>query len=121
MLYFNILKEHQLKAPGADIFPKELLSNARHRFRTLCLQVDARPIRFHDLRHTFASCLTVAGVDIRTVQELMRHKSLAMTLRYAHLHPDYLKGATDVLAGTQTALQKHKGPAAASCEDYVKQ
>ena len=39
----------------------------------------------------------MAGVDIRTVQELMGHKTIAMTLRYAHLSPDHKRRAMDAL------------------------
>jgi site-specific recombinase XerD len=52
---------------------------------------------FHDLRHTFASRLVMAGVDLRTVQELMGHKTISMTLRYSHLSPDHKKSATNAL------------------------
>ncbi len=53
--------------------------------------------RFHDLRHTFASKLVMAGVDIRTVQELMGHKDIKMTMRYSHLSDRHLREAVAVL------------------------
>lgn len=48
---------------------------------------------FHTLRHTFASWLAIAGTDIYRIKKLMRHKTLKMTERYAHLIPDATKAA----------------------------
>ena len=55
-------------------------------------------IRIHDLRHTFASHLVMAGVDLPTVQELMGHKTIQTTMRYAHLAPGHLKAAVQRLS-----------------------
>lgn len=45
-------------------------------------------IRFHDLRHTFATRLVRSGVDIVTVQHLLGHSNIMMTSRYAHSDAD---------------------------------
>jgi len=51
-------------------------------------------ITFHSLRHTFASWLALQGETILTIKELLGHKTLAMTQRYAHLIPDQKRQAT---------------------------
>jgi len=56
-----------------------------------------RRVTFHSLRHTFASWLVMEGVDLYTVKEMLGHKDLTMTQRYAHLAPDTLRGAVNVL------------------------
>jgi len=58
---------------------------------------DAKLVDFtwHDLRHTFASRLVMAGVDIRTVQELLGHKSITMTMRYSHWSPEHRVAALE--------------------------
>ena len=53
---------------------------------------------WHDLRHTFASRLAMAGACIRTIQEALGHKSIAMTVRYSHLSPDFVQDVVDKLA-----------------------
>ena len=52
---------------------------------------------WHGNRHTFASRLVMAGVDLRTVQQLGGRQSLAMVQRYAHLAPDHLRAAVERL------------------------
>ncbi len=54
--------------------------------------------RFHDLRHTFASRLAMAGVDLYTVQRAGGWKTNAMVQRYARLSPDHIRAAVERLA-----------------------
>ena len=86
------------------LFPSETgetpldAKNFLHRVFTPALKrAGISDLRWHDLRHTFASRLVMAGVDARTVQTLMGHKTLAMTERYSHLSPAHKLAAVQRL------------------------
>ncbi len=57
----------------------------------------------HSLRHTFASLLVIAGTSICNLMRLMNHASMDMSMRYAHLAPDFGKDAINNLITIKTA------------------
>ena len=94
-------KELELREPWkaalvqADIDVREAKAKTRRK--------DAPPVktsdfRWHDLRHTAASYLTMAGVSAIEVARVLGHKTLAMSLRYSHLAPDRVTELGDKLA-----------------------
>jgi integrase len=52
---------------------------------------------YHDLRHTAASYMVMAGVTLSAVSEILGHSDIMMTFRYAHLAPTHLQGAMELL------------------------
>lgn len=83
-----------LKFPGKD---GQRLDNVRKAWAGVLTAAGIVGFRWHDLRHTFASKLVMAGVPLNTVRELLGHTTLAMTLRYAHLAPDHKAEAVERL------------------------
>jgi integrase len=83
------------KMPGKPFF------DLKRQFEKAVADAKLEGVTFHILRHTCASHLVMAGVDLVTVKEIMRHKSIEMTMRYAHLSPEHKKSAIDAL---ETAL-----------------
>jgi integrase len=63
--------------------------------------------RFHDLRHTVGSQLVMGGVDLRTVQQILGHKTIQMTQRYSHLSPAHVQDAMQKL-GSVWSLYGHQ-------------
>jgi integrase len=79
--------------------PKTLkpYDNVKRSFATALRKSHILDFHFHDLRHTFASRLVMAGIDLTTVKELLGHKDIKMTLRYSHLSQAHVKNAVSVL------------------------
>ena len=61
-----------------------------------------KEFRFHDLRHHFASWFMMRGGDLLALQKILGHRTLAMTQKYAHLSPDYLRSAMERTARRPT-------------------
>jgi len=92
-----------------DPFNGKPYKDVRNSFQSALRKAAIRDFRFHDLRHTFASHLVMAGVDLKAVQELLGHKGIRMTLRYSHLsqaHKEKAVAALDSVWTEQTNYTK---------------
>jgi site-specific recombinase XerD len=90
------LKDAKVRDISGKVFP---VSETRLRvvFMKTLKKAGISNFRFHDLRHTFATRLVQNGVDLYKVKELLGHKTLSMTTRYAHHYPESLRASVEVL------------------------
>lgn len=87
-------------APAALVFPAPMggmFHNVNKAWYRLLADSGLGHLRWHDLRHTFASQLVIAGIPLNTVRELLGHKNIKTTLRYAHLAPQGLRAAVECI------------------------
>jgi integrase len=97
---WDTLQRHPRRLGSEYIFPGKTgngMVDIRKRFNKALQKAGIQGFVFHDLRHTFASHLVMSGVDLMTVKELLGHKRIEMTLRYAHLAPDHKRAAINRL------------------------
>jgi integrase len=95
------------------LFRGKPMQSVKTAFDKARLKAGLPDVRFHDLRHTFASRLVQGGVPLYDVMHLTGHKSLQMVQRYAHLAPDYQERAIRALDGLGHNLGTGDGQRAA--------
>jgi len=71
--------------------------NLSRAFYKALKKADVKDFRFHDLRHTFATRLVQAGVELYKVSKLLGHKDVSTTQRYAHHYPESLRDGVEIL------------------------
>jgi len=81
---------------------KKPLTTVKKAFKSACAGADIKGLRFHDLRHTFATRLVERGVDLITVKELLGHHSIVITQRYTHSNSEQKRKAVEVLDQSET-------------------
>jgi integrase len=97
------------------VFPSarngESLQGSRGWFPSALEEAKIEGYTWHCNRHTFASRLVMAGVDLRTVAELLGHRTLQMVMRYSHLAPEHQASAVDrlVKAGNRADTKSDTG------------
>jgi integrase len=100
--YAILEKWYEQNSESILVFPSrngERFDNIKSSWEKLLIDAKIQNFRFHDLRHHFASKLVMAAVDLNTVRELLGHADIQMTLRYAHLAPEYKARAVEKLIG----------------------
>ena len=101
------LKERKKHSISQWIFPDPLApekpvrpSAAYYWMKVLLKEAGLPHIRFHDLRHTFATHALASGVDAKTLSGILGHTNASFTLdTYTHVTPDMQKAASDVVGG----------------------
>lgn len=105
VLYEELLRLRRENKNEESVFP---FRSVRTAFENACRRAGLK-IRFHDLRHTFATRLVEKGVDIVTVQSLLGHHSISVTQRYTHSCDERKKQAVELLSRTEPKANLSRG------------
>jgi hypothetical protein len=94
----DVLSGYIPTAGSEHVFPSASggrLSTVQKAFRNARIRAGMPDLHFHDLRHTFASHWVMSGGDLYVLKDILGHKSIQMTQRYAHLSPTYKRAMVD--------------------------
>ncbi len=95
-------RKSKVKSISGYVFPsqagtKRIGKNLYREFQLARKRARLEDVRIHDLRHTFATRLAQAGVDLYTISKLLGHKTLVMTTRYSHHNTESIRHGVDIL------------------------
>ena len=106
------LKSENGQSPFVFFNPetKQPYQDMKTGFKRACRISEIEGLRFHDLRHTFATRLNANGVDIETIKELLGHHSIVITQRYTHSSDERKRKAIETLSkkSDKTTLNSDK-------------
>jgi integrase len=98
-MFREIRKEQGLSSRHVFVYNSQVVQKVHKGFKAALNRAGIEDFKFHDLRHTFASHVIMRGGSLKDVQELLGHKGMTMTLRYAHLSQEHKKKAVNLLNG----------------------
>ena len=93
--------------PYVFVYRGGQIKDIKTSFKKAVEDAEIDDFHFHDLRHTFASQLLLKGGSLKDVQELLGHKDIKMTMRYAHLTQEHKKKAVNLLNGLTATTPKN--------------
>jgi site-specific recombinase XerD len=100
----------------ANLRTGQPFTEVKKSFKSACTAAGIRDLRFHDLRHSFATRLIEAGADIITVKELLGHFSVRVTQRYTHPGQAQKRQAVDLLAAKRPKEAENGGNLLRICD-----
>jgi integrase len=91
------------------------MTTVKRSFKRACDKAQIKDLRFHDLRHTFATRLAENGVHPFTMKELLGHSTVKMTERYTHPNQEQKKRAVELLVQKSTKKSEKSDDLAHIC------
>jgi len=88
---FEVLADIELPQVGRIFMRYRHPDTYTHKVKEYLVKAGFEEFRLHDLRHTYASLMSMSGVDQKALMELLGHSDVRTTFRYTHLAMDHLK------------------------------
>ena len=97
VLEYHLREWHRITGSSGYVVPCFHPDHFHREFKRSSLAARVPIMRFHDLRHTFASHFLMGGGNIYDLQKILGHSTVQVTEKYTHLIPEHLQGKTEVL------------------------